>query len=145
MHRPPSVLVGGHQETHMKKQIDLVKLAALRDSHARLHADYRSTAERAREAMADVARIRTPAPSGTYEQQTATEKIMQLSVTELRELHPESLTAAGLTKRVIQRVIDAQARADSLRKEAETLSKPLHRSSQLIARLNEYASPLEAL
>lgn len=129
----------------MKKQIDFVKLAALRDSHARLHADYRNTAERAREAMADVMRIRTPAPSGTYEQQAATEKIMQLSITELRELHPESLTAAGLTKRVIQRVIDAQTRADSLRKEAEILSKPLHQSSQLIARLNEYASPLEVL
>lgn len=124
-------------------KIDTVKLAALRDAHERARADYRVCSERARNAQADVARLRNSAPSGTPLQQDAARRLLQLPVAELARLAADRIVACNVDPRTVRSVIDGQARADALRAESEALAPAVRRSGLLIATLSEYARTRE--
>lgn len=113
------------------------KLAALRDAHARLHADYRGLSERAREALREVATLRNYPATGSPQQSAFAAELLALP--DLAAIPDQTLIAAGLNRKLIERIAVAQARAAALRAEAERLAPALRRSGLLIARLNEYA------
>jgi hypothetical protein len=124
-------------------RIDTVKLAALRDAHERARADYRACSERARDAQAEVARLRNPPPSGTPQQQEAAGRLLQLPVAALANLAADRIVACNVDPRTVRRVIDGQARADALRAESEALAPAVRRSGLLIATLTAYARSQE--
>ena len=125
--------------------IDLVKLAAMRDAHDRLHAEYKSAAERARDAQTDAMRLRAVSPSGSPEQKSMQSRILQLPLSEMGNTPAEALRVAGIDPRYMRRIVDAQTRANALRSQAEALAPALRRSGLLITRINEFATPLEYL
>lgn len=125
--------------------INTAKLARMRDDHARLHAEYKSAAERAREAQAEANQLRNLSPSGSPEQKTMQGRILQQPLTVMANTPAEALKVAGIDPRYLRRIVDAQARANTLKSQAEALAPALRRSGLLIARINEFASPLEYL
>lgn len=124
----------------MTQSIDLSKLATMRDAHARLHAQYKDVAERARSAKGDVAQLRGISLGGTYEQKAMAAKILALPIAELQALPPETLQAVRIDPRYVQRLVAAQARAEALANEAAELAPALRRSGLLISKVNEYAN-----
>lgn len=114
------------------------KLAALRDAHARLHADYKSVAERAREALREVALLRNYPATGSPQQSALAAELLALP--DLSEIPDAALKAAGIDQKLIDRIEIAQSRATALRQEAEKLAPALRRSGLLLTRLTEYAS-----
>lgn len=117
--------------------MNLAKLNQLRDDHARLHAAYRDVAERARTAASDVLTLRNSlAPTGTPEKRVMRDQFLQLPIAELVK---QPFEAVGIPRAFVEKLLAAQSRADSLKREAEVLAPALRRSSALIEKLNAYA------
>jgi len=123
----------------MTNTIDLEKLAAMRDAHARLHAQYRDVAERSRIAQADAAQLRNMQPGGDATQKAMAMRYLSLPLAELQLVPADHLQAVRIDPRFVQRLAAAHARADALKAEAAALAPALRRSGLLIAKVNEYA------
>lgn len=117
--------------------MNLAKLATLRDEHARLHADYKGVSERAREALREVAALRNYPASGSPQQSALAAEL--LAMPDLSTIPETAIKAAGIDRKLIERISVAQTRATALRQEVEKLAPALRRSGLLITRLNDYA------
>jgi len=127
----------------MLTNIDPNKLAALRDAHTGLHAQYQGTARRAREAMTALTDMRAMNPGSTPEQKRITAQYLNMPLAELRAVSPEVLAAVRIDARMLQRLVTAHDRAQALKIEAEALAAKLRTSSALMARVNQYAAGVE--
>lgn len=124
-------------------KVDTEKLFAIRDEHARLHAEYKALAERAREAQSEADAVRQLHTPGTQAQRAAQYLVLSLPLEELESVSADVIAAANLDPRHVQRVIDTTRRARTLRTQAEALAPALRRHGALLARVNDYASNKE--
>lgn len=125
------------------RSIDLVKLAALRDAHARLHSQYKDVAERSRQAQAEATQLRSIAPGGSPEQKAMASRFLSMPIPELLSVPAETLSAVRIDPRYVQRLVAAQTRAEALKAEAAELAPALRRSGLLISKVNEFATSRE--
>lgn len=116
--------------------MNTAKLSDLRDKHEALRAAYRALSERSRDAQTDLIRLLNLS-SGTPEQKIMQGRIFALA--DLSSVPDAALKVAGIDARYLRKIIDAKTRADKLRADTEALAPELRKSSELIARLNEYA------
>lgn len=116
--------------------MNTAKLSDLRDAHEALRAAYRALSERSRDAQTDLVRLLSLS-SGTTEQKIMQGRIFALA--DLASVPDAALKVAGIDARYLRKIIDTKFRAEKLRADTEALALDLHKSSELISRLNEYA------
>lgn len=131
------------QKAAQRAGIDALKLDALRDKHARLHASYKSAAERARDLAKDASLLVMEA--GFESDADLASAILSRDADALAATTPEELAVARLDARLVRRVVTAKAAAARQRAEVSVLSDQLRDSTQLITSLNEHAQRLEAM
>ena len=120
--------------------INLDKLHTLRDDYDRRRDVYAGVSARARAAQAEAAQLRSfnPSMTATPEQRELISRALALPPDDLLALPPETLQTLGLTPAMISRGIDAQRRADSLKREAESMITDIHRAGALVTKLNDW-------
>lgn len=121
--------------------IDFNKLARIRDDHERLHAEYRHSAERARQAATDAGRLRLEAMTDPGDDAAA--QLLALPPEELAAVPAETLAAARVDLRLVRRLLEAHQRAHRVRSETEVIASRLHTSRALLDRLDAYAARFE--
>lgn len=122
--------------------IDALKLDALRDKYARLHASYKAAAERARDLAKDASLLVMEA--GFEADADLGSVILSRDADALAVTTPEELELARLDARLVRRVVTAKAAAARQRAEVASLADELRDSTQLITSLNEHAKRFEA-
>jgi len=117
------------------------KLNALRDDHDKLRDLYAGLMTRARKAQAEATELRTitPALSATPAQRELASRVLAMPPAELLNAPPAVMTTLGLTPKLINACIDAQRRADSIKKQADAMLSDIHTRGALLAKLNEWA------
>lgn len=122
--------------------INLDKLNQLRDSYEKRRDVYAGVSARARAAQAEAEAVQlrsfNPSMTATPEQRALMARALALPPAELLALPPDVLPTLGLTPAMIKRGIDAQSRADSLKREAEAMITEIHHTGALITKLTEY-------
>jgi len=120
--------------------INLEKLNALRDDYEKRRDVYAGVSARARTAQAEAVQLRTFTPNmaATPAQRELASRALALPPADLLALPPDVLTTLGLTPAMITRGIDAQSRADSLKREAEAMITDIHRSGALLTKLTDW-------
>ncbi len=119
---------------------NLDKLNQLRDDYEKRRDVYAGVSARARTAQAEAAQLRSfnPSMTATPEQRELISRALALPPAELLALSPEALTTLGLTHATITRGIEAQRRADSLKREADSMISDIHRAGALVSKLNDW-------
>lgn len=120
--------------------INTDKLNQLRDDYEKRRDVYAGVSARARTAQAEAAQLRSfnPSMTATPEQRELISRALALPPADLLALSPETLQTLGLTPAMISRGIEAQRRADSLKREADSMISEIHRSGALLTKLTEY-------
>lgn len=120
--------------------INTDKLNQLRDDYEKRRDVYAGVSARARTAQAEAAQLRSfnPSMTATPAQRELISRALSLPPGELLALPPEALQTLGLTPAIINRCIDAQRRADSLKREAESMITDIHRAGALVTKLTEW-------
>jgi len=116
------------------------KLNALRDDHDKLRDLYAGLTARARAAQAEAMQLRTitPALIATPEQREFARRALSMPPAELLNAPPATMAILGLTPKLINACIEAQRRADSLKKQSEAMLSDIHTRGALLAKLNEW-------
>lgn len=114
--------------------LDLAKVAAMRDAHARRHDDYRALAARARDAQTEAGRARAelfvdPLIESPLAHATADE----LELTPLDELE-----RAGITIRAVRDLVLAERRSKALAAQAERAASELRHGRELLDAIETY-------
>lgn len=120
--------------------INTEKLNALRDDYEKRRDVYAGVSARARAAQAEAAQLRNfnPSMTATHEQRELISRALALPPADLLALSPDAMQTLGLTPAIITRGIDAQRRADSLKREAESMITDIHRVGALVTKLSDW-------
>lgn len=123
----------------MSVDIDLQKVADMRDAHERRHADYRSLAARARDAQAEAGRARAELLHGDplVENPFARASADELELTPLDELEK-----AGIELRAVRTLVLTERRAKALAQQAQRAAEELRHGRELLDSIETYLREL---
>lgn len=122
----------------MSVDIDLQKVADLRDAHARRHADYRSLAARAREAQAEAGRARAE----LFADPLVETPLAHATADELELTPLDELEKAGIELRAVRDLVLAERRAKALAQQAQRAAEELRHGRELLDSIERYLAEM---
>lgn len=115
--------------------LDLAKVAAMRDAHARRHDDYRALAARARDAQTDAGRARAEL---LHADPMVENPLANASADELELTAVDELERAGIELRAVRNLVLAERRARALAAQATRAAEELRHGRELLDSIETY-------